>query len=134
MKKVLILIIIPTALVVLLYNVNIILAADTFQGGLNKSAEGMGYEVVKDKPENAIYSKIGQVLNISTVFLGVVFLCLMIYAGYLWMMARGNEQEVAKAKSIIIYAVIGLVVVLAAYAITKLVYNIWLQSITIQKE
>jgi len=44
----------------------------------------------------------------------------MIYAGYLWMLARGNEQEVEKAKNIIIYAVIGLVVVLSAYAITRL--------------
>ena len=69
--------------------------------------------------------KIGKVLNIATVFLGVVFLGLMIYAGYLWMLARGNEQDIEKAKNIIIYAVIGLVVVLAAYAIVKLIIPIW---------
>ena len=37
------------------------------------------------------------------------------------MIARGNEQQVEKAKSIIINAIIGLVIVMAAYAITALV-------------
>jgi hypothetical protein len=41
------------------------------------------------------------------------------------MIARGNEQEVTKAKNIIIYAVIGLVVVLSAYAITTIISNLW---------
>ena len=57
--------------------------------------------------------------------MGVVFLILMIYGGYLWMLARGNEQEVEKAKNIIQNALIGLVIVLAAYAITALVRQIW---------
>ena len=72
--------------------------------------------------------KIGKVLNIATVFLGVVFLGLMIYAGYLWMLARGNEQEVEKAKNIIIYTVIGLVAVLGAYSITQLMATLWVKS------
>ncbi len=128
MKKVLFLIAGLAAVNVLFFNVNIVLAADGFYGGLNKAAGGMGYNVPLDKPENTLYSKIGKVLNISTTFLGVVFLGLMMYAGFLWMMARGNEQEVEKAKNIIIYAVIGLVVVLGAYAITKLFNDLWLKS------
>jgi len=46
---------------------------------------------------------------------------LVIYGGFLWMTARGNEQQVTKAKDLIISAVIGLVIVLAAYAITAYV-------------
>ena len=41
------------------------------------------------------------------------------------MMARGNEQEVEKAKSLIRNAIIGLVIVLAAYAITLLMKPFW---------
>ena len=82
----------------------------------------MGYDVELYGSGNELYFQIGQVLNIATTFLGVVFLGLMIYAGYLWMIARGNEQKIEEAKNIIIYAVIGLVVVLAAYAITQTIY------------
>lgn len=64
-------------------------------------------------------------LAITTIltFVGVIFLVLAIYGGYTWMIARGNEQEVEKAKQIIQNAVIGLVVVLAAYAISWFIIN-----------
>lgn len=124
MKKILFFIINLVALSILFFDVNVFTASADFQSGLNNSAMGIGY-VTADYPSGILYSQIGKVLNISTTFLGVIFLLLMIYAGYLWMMARGNEQEVEKAKNIIIYAVIGLVVVLAAYAATNLIYIIW---------
>ena len=76
----------------------------------------------------------GAIITSALCLMGVLFLIVAIYGGYTWMMARGNEQEVEKAKNIIIYAVIGLVVILAGYAITGLVYNIWFQSITTQGE
>lgn len=56
------------------------------------------------------------VITIALTFIGVIFLILAIYGGYIWMIARGNEQEVEKAKLIIQNSIIGLVVVLAAYA------------------
>jgi len=126
MKKVLFVIICLLTLNILFFNVNTISAADSFQQGLNKSAgnTGMGY-IISEKPESVIYAKIGQVLNISTIFLGVVFLGLIIYGGIIWMLARGNQQEVEKAKNIIIYAVVGLAVVLGAYAITTLFNILW---------
>ncbi len=66
---------------------------------------------------------IGKIVGAILSFVGVIFLILMIYGGFTWMMARGNEQEVAKAKEIITNAVIGLIVVLSAYAITAYIGN-----------
>lgn len=66
----------------------------------------------------SIPTTIGKIIGALLSFVGVVFLVLMIYGGFTWMMARGNEQEVTKAKSLIEAAIIGLVIVLAAYAIT----------------
>jgi len=57
-------------------------------------------------------------------FLGVAFFVLMIYGGYMWMFSMGNEQTTTKAKDVIIAAVIGLVIVLAAYAITSYMGNV----------
>ena len=49
--------------------------------------------------------------------LAMIFLALIVYGGYIWMMARGNEEEVRRAKGIIRHSIIGLVVVLSSYAI-----------------
>ena len=48
----------------------------------------------------------------------------MVYGGYLWMTARGNEEEVTKAKNLIKAAIIGLIIVLAAYAISIFVIKL----------
>jgi len=110
----------------LFFNANIIkISAASFKQGLADTGMAIGY---KSGDKSTLPQKIGKVLNIATTFLGVIFLGLMIYAGYLWMLARGNEQEVEKAKNIIIYAVIGLVAVLGAYSITQLMATLWVKS------
>ncbi|MCX6797945.1 MAG: pilin [Candidatus Falkowbacteria bacterium] len=60
----------------------------------------------------------GQIIGVVLSFIGVIFLILMIYAGIMWMTAAGNEQQVSKAKDLLVNAIIGLVIVFAAYAIT----------------
>ena len=45
----------------------------------------------------------------------------MLYAGFLWMTSSGDETKVTKAKGLMVNAVIGLAIVLAAYAITYFV-------------
>lgn len=62
--------------------------------------------------------RIGQIIGIVLSFIGVIFLILIIYAGISWMTAAGNDQHVTKAKDLMINAVIGLVIIFAAYAIT----------------
>jgi len=56
-------------------------------------------------------------------FLGIVFLALTIMAGFKWMSSQGNEDEIKKAKSSLKNAIIGLLIVIAAYAITYSVFN-----------
>jgi uncharacterized membrane protein len=54
---------------------------------------------------------------------GLIFLLLMIYAGFLWMTGGGNATQVSKAKDIMIAAVLGTIIVSAAYAITNFVFD-----------
>ena len=63
----------------------------------------------------------GTVIQFFIGILGTFFLVLMVYGGYLWMNARGNEQQVEKAKNILTQAVIGLIIILAAYSIASFV-------------
>ncbi|RLC39037.1 hypothetical protein DRH27_00740 [Candidatus Falkowbacteria bacterium] len=55
--------------------------------------------------------------------LGVIFIILMIVAGYNWMSAAGDEQKVQKAKDTILRAIIGLIILVSAYAITYFVFK-----------
>ena len=55
--------------------------------------------------------------------LGVIFIILMIIAGYDWMSAAGDERKVDKAKDTILRAIIGLIIIVSTYAITYFVFN-----------
>lgn len=66
---------------------------------------------------------LGLLISVLLGVLGIIFLVLTIYAGFLWMTAGGDEKQVAKAKNIIITAVIGLVILLSAYAISSFVLS-----------
>ena len=86
---------------------------------LDAAAENAGYKIGGITLEVVIATALTAVLSL----LGVVFLMLMVYGGYLWMTARGNEQDVEKAKGLITSAIIGLIIVIGAYAISWFVIS-----------
>jgi hypothetical protein len=55
--------------------------------------------------------------------LGVIFVVLIIIAGFKWMNAGGNEKDVEDAQTRIKTAIIGLIIILSAYAITAFVFS-----------
>jgi len=68
-----------------------------------------------------VTNKVGSIVALILSFVGIIFLILTIYAGLMWMTAQGNNAQVEKAKDLLINAVIGLVIVTAAYSITSFV-------------
>jgi hypothetical protein len=76
-------------------------------------------------PAAAAQGTLGQLITtIIDYFLGILGLiavCFLIYAGVLMVTAGGNDQEITKAKKIITYAVIGIVIVLLSYTIVQFV-------------
>lgn len=67
---------------------------------------------------------IGKIIQIALGFVGALFVILMIWGGISWMASTGNEEKVTKARKIMIWAVIGLAVVIAAYSITLFVIKL----------
>lgn len=61
---------------------------------------------------------VATVIKTILALVGTIFLVLTIYAGIMWMTAQGEEEKVTKAKDIIKATVIGLVIIMSAYAIT----------------
>ncbi|MDO8509871.1 MAG: pilin [bacterium] len=73
--------------------------------------------------EDSIEGLAGKVISLALSFVGIVFFILILYAGITWMTAMGNTEATTKSKNIIEAAVIGLVLVSAAYAISSFVFN-----------
>jgi len=92
-------------------------------GGLEGAREAAGFS-----EETSLEARIGTIISVVLGFVGVIFLGLTFYGGFIWMIARGNEQEIEKAKKLIEAAVIGLAIVFAAYAITYFVISRLLPS------
>ncbi len=66
---------------------------------------------------------ISSIIKAVLGLLAAIFLVLMITAGFQWMTSAGNEAQVKKAQDTIKTAIIGLVIVLAAYAITYFIFK-----------
>lgn len=83
--------------------------------GLSQTAGPAGYDLSADEGtlERTLAKNIALVLS----FVGVIFVILIIYAGIIWMTAQGNDEKVNNAKKIMIDSIIGLIIVVAAYAI-----------------
>src|SRR5260221_2644540 len=82
--------------------------------GLNyATAIGLGTQDVRTTVSNVIKAFMG--------LLGIVAVVIILLGGFKWMTAGGNEEKVAEAKKLIISGVIGLVIILSAYAIAQFV-------------
>ncbi len=85
---------------------------------VHKAGKEAGF---KEASETTFAETIGTVVSSALSLIGVIFTALMVYAGYLWMTARGEADQIDQAKKIITGSLIGLVVTLSAYAISNFV-------------
>lgn len=93
-------------------------------GNAQETAQKGSYKI--NEGENLLANSLNNVINIVLSLLGIIFILLMIYGGVTYMLARGNEEQTKKAKSLITQAIIGLVIILAAYAITYFVFKFFI--------
>jgi len=64
---------------------------------------------------------VARIIYVALGLLGTILLVIIIYAGFLWMTAGGDEEKVSRAKNLIKNGIIGLIIILASYAITYFV-------------
>lgn len=82
---------------------------------------GLGDTFGASTGQNALAKMIGDGVNVVLGMLGLILVVLIIYAGFIWTTAQGDSKKVDKAKDMIKQAVIGLIIVFAAYAIAQFV-------------
>lgn len=108
----------------LLFSQSAIVFAQSKDYGLKKTVAATG-NLLPQKINGAgtVPELIGTIVSSVLGFLGIIFFCLIGYAGLIWMTAQGSEEKIERAKDTISGAVIGLVIVMAAYAFTQFVFS-----------
>ncbi len=91
---------------------------------LKETAEHAG--VKQPYTPSTLPSYIGSLIRTVLAFIGVVFFVLVVYAGFKWMTARGKEETTSEAKSTMENALIGLIIISGAYALTTfIIERVW---------
>jgi hypothetical protein len=99
------------------------------QEGLGRSGDQnpVGYVFGGGTPEDPRVI-IANLIKIALGFIGIILVVILIIAGFRWMTSAGNQDVVSKSKSQIVSAIIGLIIIVASYAlaefITSCVYGI----------
>ena len=100
--------------------------ADDGLSRLKNTADQIGFTTADIKPQSVIM----QIVLAALGFVGLIFLIMIIYAGFQWMTAGGNEEKIKDAKKRLQHSIIGLVIIVAAFAIATYVANILVKSTT----
>ncbi len=84
--------------------------------GLDKAANAVGY-----KPAQTLTDVASELIKIFLSLLGIIFIGMILFAGYNWMTAMGDKEKVTRAKDTLVSALIGLILIIAAWSITNFV-------------
>jgi hypothetical protein len=93
-------------------------AAQAATGTLNF---GLAYGAETGLGEQDVRTTIAKIINVALSLLGIIALVIVLYGGFKWMTAGGNEESVTEARNIIFAGVIGMAIILSAYAIANFV-------------
>lgn len=66
---------------------------------------------------------IGRVIQGFLSVSGTIALVMFIYGGIVWLTSTGNPEMIKKGKSILVWAVLGIIVIASAYVLTNAVFN-----------
>jgi len=94
-------------------------SASQLQGGVDAAANQSGSGEAVSTVNNTITS----VINIFSVFVGIIAVIMIIVGGYRYITSGGDSTKVTSAKNTLLYAIIGLVIVALAQVIAQFVLN-----------
>lgn len=89
-------------------------------GGLNVIGS-QAYQYADYTNPKTPYLIIADAIKISLSALGILFVLLIVIAGFFWLFAGGKEDRITTSRGIIFHAIIGLLIILTAYSIATFV-------------
>jgi hypothetical protein len=97
------------------------LTANELFGGDDKT--GTAFAGASGLGTASLMTTITSIVRIALGFLGIIAVVIILLGGFKWMTSGGNDTKVGDAKKLIFAGIIGLVIVLSAYAIATFVIN-----------
>ncbi len=88
---------------------------------MKKTANDAGFATESSEADNLYIEILAKILNAFFGVLGIIFIFLIVLAGYNWMTASGKEEKVTRAIADIRRAVVGLIIIIGSYAIWNFV-------------
>ena len=67
--------------------------------------------------------RLARIINVALGFLGIIAVVIVLMGGFKYMISGGNEEKVGEAKKLIVSGIIGLAIILSAWAITSFVIS-----------
>jgi len=123
MKKIIATILSLTTVFALALAVTVPLQASAITGTLDVSELGLSYGAATGLGSTDIRTTIAKIIRVAMGLLGIVAVVIVLIGGFKWMTAGGNDDQVGEAKKWIFSGVIGLAIILSAYALTTFVIN-----------
>jgi len=96
-------------------------ASNTVLQGLGIAGNQAGYS-----NSESLAVIVARLINALLAATGIVLVCILVYAGFLYLTAGGDQDKVKGAKRMILNSIIGIVIMTASYAISLFV----IQSLT----
>lgn len=70
----------------------------------------------------------GRIINVALGFLGIIAVVIVLLGGFKYMVSGGSEEKTSEAKKLIVSGIIGLAIILSAWAITSFVITNLVQA------
>ncbi len=90
---------------------------------INESDLGIQYGAATGLASTDVRITIGNIIRVAMGLLGIIAVVIILIGGFTWMTAGGNEEKVGEAKKWIFSGIIGLAIILSAYAIANFVVS-----------
>ena len=101
-----------------LFSSRLLASATSVQEGADAArADGMPTELIGD---NGVFSRI---TNTVLLIVGLISVIMLVYGGLRYILSGGDSKKVTDAKNTVLYAIIGLIISMLAYAIVHFVLN-----------
>ncbi len=95
----------------------------------SRDAGGLDYNLALDVKKlnplgtSKITDVIGRIINTAMQIIGSIALAMFIYGGFLWMTGRGSAEKTKMAMQIMLWAALGIIVILGSYGLVDFVFE-----------
>ena len=87
-------------------------------GNLNLNDLGVGeIDTTLDLGRRSPVETVTRLINTAMIFLGIIAVAIILFAGFKWMTAGGSDDKIGEARKLMTSGVVGLIIILSAWGI-----------------